>query len=246
MMEKMKGIISRLATDPQTIAAMIIQRSAASDELHLQLDIIQEREVKIVGQVADRRKGDGSPVFPNRELREAEAQRILETDTDFIAAKNNADVARRELRQLDAAIESATRRNNSDQTIVNLITALLNTGKYQEVNEVVSVYQACGGVTNNSGIQQKTIQETQNQTTPINTTNNVETGTVAVVTILEVRTTKPGTVRAYCQAEDGSKVPVFAKNGNAQALLGATGRKVVIKYQTVDRGWFAYEVQLVA
>lgn len=241
MMEKMKEVIRRIATDPDRISTMIIQRAAASDELHLQLDLLQEQEIKTAGAVADRRKTDGSPVFPNRELREAEALRMLAMNTEYLAAKNNADVARRQLRQLDAAIESATRRNDSDQTMVALITALLTTGNYQEASEVVSVYQA-----GNSGIQQKTNQETQNHATLINTTNNVETGTVAVVTILEVRSTKPGTVRAYCQTEDGTKVPVFAKNGNAQTLSGAQGRKVVIKYQPVDRGWFAYEVHLAA
>lgn len=246
MMENLKEIIRRLSDDPDRIATMIIQRAAASDELHSHLDMIQSREVKIAGDVAGRRKNDGSLVFANRELREAEAIRILATDTDYIEAKTNADFARTQLRQLDAAIESATRRNSSDEKIVGLITALINAGKCQEANEIVLNYQVGAATTSNNSIQQEKQdinQGTSNNATAVDTNAT----TTALVTVLEARPgTSPGTIRAYCKAQDGTKVAVFAKNGNGQTLLSAIGLKVQIEYQKVDRGWFAYKVLIAA
>lgn len=49
--------------------------------------------------------------------------------------------------------------------------------------------------------------------------DGTETGTF---TVLEVRSGKsPGVVRAYCQAIDGTKHAVYAKDGAGQALAGA-------------------------
>lgn len=37
--------------------------------------------------------------------------------------------------------------------------------------------------------------------------------------------------KAYCQAEDGGKQAVFAKNGNFRVLAGAVGKEVTVKYR---------------
>jgi hypothetical protein len=69
----------------------------------------------------------------------------------------------------------------------------------------------------------------------------LESGTF---TVLEVRAGKSeGTVRAYCQGEDGAKVPIYAKNGAAQALSKAVGKKVVVKFRRLDKGLFALEAR---
>ncbi|MQL52487.1 hypothetical protein GFC01_09470 [Desulfofundulus thermobenzoicus] len=63
--------------------------------------------------------------------------------------------------------------------------------------------------------------------------------------MLEVRSGKsPGVVRAYCQAIDGTKHAVYAKNGAGQALAGAVGKTVEIKYRQGDRGLIALDVRL--
>jgi hypothetical protein len=242
-MENLKVIINRLASDPENIASLIKSRAIASDELHLQLDNIQVREVKIAGDVASRRKSDGNPVFPNRELRDAEALRLLTADADYFAAKNLADKARNQMRELDAAIESATRRNNSDVQIVGLVTALLNAGKHQEASEVAGSYCCQPAAAQYEPNQQQVKAEAS--AADLGTTG---ISAVALVDVLEARPSKttPGTIRAYCQAEDGNKVAVYAKNGNGQALLSAVGKKVHIEYQKVDRGWFAYKVLIIA
>lgn len=72
--------------------------------------------------------------------------------------------------------------------------------------------------------------------------DGTETGTF---TVLETRAGKsPGTVRAYCQAADGNKVAVYAKNGNGQVLAGAVGKTVNVKYRQGDKGLIALNVQV--
>lgn len=71
--------------------------------------------------------------------------------------------------------------------------------------------------------------------------DGTETGTFHV---LETRESKPGVVRAYCQAEDGGKYAIFAKNGNAQVLAGAVGKRVLVRYRQGDKGLIAQNVNL--
>jgi hypothetical protein len=64
-------------------------------------------------------------------------------------------------------------------------------------------------------------------------------------TVLEARETKtPGVVRAYCEAEDGSKVAVFGKNGSGQALAQAVKKKVQVEYRQGEKGLIALSVRL--
>lgn len=65
-----------------------------------------------------------------------------------------------------------------------------------------------------------------------------------IFTVLEARPGKSeGTIRAYCQAEDGQKVAVYGKNGNGQALAGNIGKQVNIRFRHLDKGLFAVSVQ---
>jgi len=64
-------------------------------------------------------------------------------------------------------------------------------------------------------------------------------------TVLEARPGKsPGTIRAYCQAEDGAKHAVYAKSAAGQTLAGAVGRQVEVKYRQGDHGLIAVSVNV--
>ncbi|MTI80003.1 MAG: hypothetical protein FH758_03810 [Firmicutes bacterium] len=56
----------------------------------------------------------------------------------------------------------------------------------------------------------------------------------ADIKVLEARETKKGSVRAWCQFEDGHKEGVFAKNGAGKTLLQSTGKEVSIKYRRME------------
>ncbi len=58
-----------------------------------------------------------------------------------------------------------------------------------------------------------------------------------VVKVLEARETKnSGSVRAWCQFEDGHKEAIFAKNGAGRVLLESVGKEVAAKYRRMNNG----------
>ena len=69
----------------------------------------------------------------------------------------------------------------------------------------------------------------------------------SVFTVLEARPgSSPGTVRAWCEGADGRKVAVYGKNGAGEALAGAVGRRVEVRYRRGDKGLIAVEARPVA
>lgn len=59
-------------------------------------------------------------------------------------------------------------------------------------------------------------------------------------TILEARKTKePGSLRAYCQKADGTRVAVFADNPVAMIIKSSIGRKLLLTCETQEAGLFA-------
>lgn len=92
------------------------------------------------------------------------------------------------------------------------------------------------------------VQEPAKEPAPKNgqaqSNDGTDTGTFMV---LEVRPGKSqGTVRAFCQTDDGNKYAVYAKNGNGQVLAGAVGKQVEVKYRMGDKGLIALSVRMVA
>lgn len=244
MMEALNQIVCRLGQDPQIIAALVNERSLTSDQLHNYLDILREREIRLAGSVAERKKQDSSLVFPNQDLRAAETLRLLAADTEYQNAKTNVDKIRQQLRLLDAEIELSGRRNNADQKIIALVTTFINAGMQQEVHGILSAYLQ----------EEPVFQDTQINESPVETNrssigNGLKAGTNndKIFLVLEARPSKsPGTVRAFCEGSDGQKVAVYAKNGNGQTLLRCLGKKVKIECTPGDKGLIAYKVEPVA
>ncbi len=114
--------------------------------------------------------------------------------------------------------------------LVNLLAAMIQAGRDTSQLEA-AIAEALGEpvqeqkpATGNAQVAQQAqpAQPAQPNGQGQATGDGTATGTFKV---LECRESKTGVVRAYCQAENGEKHPVFAKNGNAQTLAGAVGRR---------------------
>lgn len=243
MIEVLNQMVNRLGQDPHAIAELVKKRSLCSDQLHNSLNTMREREINLAGYVADRRKQDGSLVFPNQDLRAAETLRLLAIDNDYQTAKTFVDETRQQLREFDSELEMIGRRNNADQKIIALVTAYISNGMQQEANSILNAYMS-EEITSAAAIQ-NTVENAVNQTIRSGNQNSVATDGVFLV--LEARPSRsPETIRAYCEGTDGRKVAVYAKNGNGQMLVRSLGKRVKIECTPGDKGLFAYKVEPVA
>ncbi|AEG15167.1 hypothetical protein Desku_1587 [Desulfofundulus kuznetsovii DSM 6115] len=141
--------------------------------------------------------------------------------------------ARAEYAASEAKLEALKARHTGAVALANLLAAMVQAGKDTQALEAV-VEKALGG--EQAQPDQKAQPDGQTAV------DGTETGTFKV---LELRQGKnQGVVRAWCEGADGRKVAVFAKNGAGQALAGAVGKMVEIKYRQGDRGLIALGVRL--
>ncbi|NPV72295.1 MAG: hypothetical protein HPY89_00575 [Pelotomaculum sp.] len=166
-------------------------------------------------------------------------------------AKGALEEARRAYALSEAALEKARAEHQGLVTLTQLLAAMTSAGKDTNPIRLAMVKLLQDEPT------QPAPAQTQPQPAPAAPAepapaqppasapangDGTETGTF---TVLEVRLGKSlGTVRAYCQAEDGNKYAIYAKNGNGQALAGAVGKTVNVKYRRVDKGLWAVNVQI--
>lgn len=72
-----------------------------------------------------------------------------------------------------------------------------------------------------------------------------ETASSGTFKVLEVRSTKTGATRAWCEAVDsGQKTVIYGKNGAGKALTSAVGKIVEVRYIEGDAGLIALSVRL--
>ncbi|ADI02762.1 hypothetical protein [Syntrophothermus lipocalidus] len=64
-----------------------------------------------------------------------------------------------------------------------------------------------------------------------------------VFRVLEARESKPGVIRAFVEAEDGTKTAMYAKNGAGRELASSLGKTVTVTYKKLDKGLFALKVK---
>ncbi|MCL6557265.1 MAG: hypothetical protein K6U74_00410 [Firmicutes bacterium] len=148
-------------------------------------------------------------------------------------AKGELEEARIAYALAEAALEKAKAEHKGLIALTGLLAAMTQAGK--DTSALEASIQAV--------IKQETIQE--NVPSAAAQGQRQEDTETAVFTVLEVRAGKsPGVVRAYCQAADGTKHAVYAKNGNAQALTGAVGKAAEVKYRQGDKGLIALSVRL--
>ncbi|HHW43550.1 MAG TPA: hypothetical protein GXX25_07030 [Desulfotomaculum sp.] len=154
--------------------------------------------------------------------------------------------ARADFAGAEAALEKARADHGSYVAMANLLAAYVQAGRDTTALET-AIAQALGIAVQpvqpvQAPVQAQPQAPAQQPPAQNGQGNGLETGTF---TVLEVRSGKsPGVVRAYCQAIDGTKHAVYAKNGAGQALAGAVGKTVEIKYRQGDRGLIALDVRL--
>lgn len=249
MREVLVDIAKRLGEAPALCGELVRKRAEISDTLHKNLDSMKEREVQVAGAVASERNGDGKPVYPNEQARQAEIARRLQTDTGYQFVKGKVERLRQELRELDARIEETGRKHRSDSNMAYLVASLLGAGLKEDAEAVLAAY-AEGSRT--AAVEDDADHDSRNDApakpgapgTPAPSGGgDLETG---IFNVLEVRPGKSeGTIRAYVEGPEG-KVALYAKNGAGKALAAAVGRTVEAKYRRLDRGLYAVQVRPVA
>lgn len=251
MKDVLEAIVRRLGEIPAVAGELVRRRAELSDALHCALDRIKLIETQVGGEVAAVRNGDGKPVYANETARNAEVARRLAGDREYQAARQEADCLRKELAELDARIEEIGRRHRSDANVVYLVASLVGAGLRPEAEAVLAAYaegcalQAPAAETGPAAQAEEAAAQTEEpaalkESSPAKGEDDLAEATFRV---LEVRPGKSeGTVRAWCEAEDGTKVAVFGKNGIAMALSAAVGKRVTIRYRKLDKGLFAVKV----
>ncbi|MEW5934517.1 MAG: hypothetical protein AB1816_13150 [Bacillota bacterium] len=243
MRETLEAVAKRLGELPALAGELVRRRAEVSDALHKALDRAKEIEARVGGEVAAVKNGDGRPVYGNEAARAAEIAQRLTADRAYQEARTEADRFRRELAELDARIEETGRRHRSDANLAYLVASLIGAGLRPEAEAVLAAYAE--GCATQTGILPEAVapggaEPVQAEEPAPAKGDDLLEGTFKV---LEARSGKsPGTVRAWCEADDGTKVAVFGKNGTAKALSAAVGKRVTIRYRKLDKGLFAVKV----
>ncbi|NHM25948.1 hypothetical protein G7K71_02765 [Desulfofundulus sp. TPOSR] len=153
---------------------------------------------------------------------------------ELVKLHQELNQARAEYAASEAKLEALKARHAGAVALANLLAAMVQAGK-DTVELEAAIAEALGEKQVPPAKQgQADSQPAQNA----QANDGTETGTF---TVLEVRSGKsPGVVRAYCQAIDGTKHAVYAKNGAGQALT--VGKMVKIRYRQGEKGLIALSV----
>lgn len=234
--EVLSELVRRMAEAPKVAEALVKQRGEASDALHRALEAAKEIEVTVGGQVANERGRDGRPVYGNSAQRAAEEFARLSKNGNWKKLQEEIDQQRVALRMCDAQLESLRLQAKADEALIGLATGLINAGRLEEAESILDAY-AGQGAEGQAGEVRNAPQA------PAPENKGTETG---VFTVLEARVSNPekGTIRAFCEADDGSKYAVFGKNGVGTTLAGAVGRRVKIRYRQADKGLYAVAAEV--
>lgn len=149
----------------------------------------------------------------------------------------------------EATYEKAKAEQAGLISLVGLLSASMQAGK--ETNEIEAAiasvigYQLTGTSVSNGKIERTTPADHRDK---VEDRDNDGSGS-GVFLILETRESSPGTVRAFAEAEDGSrsKHAIYAKNGMGQKLNQAKdlSKSVFVKYRQGDKGLIAYGVEII-
>ncbi|MDI6907911.1 MAG: hypothetical protein QMC81_10580 [Thermoanaerobacterales bacterium] len=245
MMRILSEIVKRMGETPAKAEELVLKRGEAADALHNGLDESKRIEIQVAGQVAAERNREGKPVYANAAMREFEEVRRLAAHGRYQELQGKIEAHRNALRALDAALESLRLRAKADEQVVALVTALLNTGHAEDAENVLTAY---AGVTASDEAQKDEAPAPAadaSPATPAGTAANPGGLETLRATVLEVRAGKSaGTIRAFCELDDGGKIAVYGKNGVGQTLAGAVGREVEVKGRHGDKGFIALDARV--
>jgi len=241
MREVLCKIVKRLGEAPALSGSLIEKRAEIADSLHKNLDSLKEKEIDAAGAVATERSKDGRPVFPNEAVRGAEILRRLKADSEYQNIREEADRLRLQLRKHDARIEETRQRHQSDSNVADMVSSMLRVGLKDEAAAVLAAYSDPQESASKESNSEKTSED---KDIPEKMDGDLETG---VFHVLETRPgRREGTIRAYVEAQDGTRTALYAKNGAGQTLAAAIGKEVEAQYRRLDKGLYAVRVCPVA
>ncbi|ABO49387.1 hypothetical protein Dred_0849 [Desulforamulus reducens MI-1] len=177
-------------------------------------------------------------------VREAQINNTANKDKDQVFQKIQKEI--NDVRVQYAVAKASLEKAKADQagliSLVGLLTVSMQAGRDTKELESVISMAICGNP--NELVCQEERKEKSEAAGSQGKENGMESG---VFNILEIRDSSPGTIRAWCDGEDGSKSAIFVKNGMRQKVIQAQelGKKIFVKYRQGDKGLIAYGVDIV-
>jgi len=249
----------------EQIENLVIGQHDARQMLHDTLDSVKGYEVLVAGQVASERTGNRQIAYPNEDVRKAEVARRLERDEEYQLLREKLQDARVNLAFAEAELEREKAEHSGFVALTGLLAAMVNAGQMSDLKNTEAVLAGmlkCQGKENqanrtvDNAIATSGRQEGQTVNAPVQpptqgfvqsatqVENDVKSG---VFIVLEARPSKtPGTIRGYCQSQDGSNVAIYAKNGYGQILAQSVGSSVQVSFRHGIKGLIATSVKKVS
>ena len=235
----LRELVEQARRLPEEVEKAAVEAQQLKQVLYELAEMQKRVEAEIAAEVANERNGDGKPAFPNEAARQGEISRRILASEKWRQLKKDVDEARREWWEAEARLERLKLEHRTAIALLDVVAGAIRAGKSPEEAEgllAVDCKAPASKPSQNGGKP----TATQDSTTSNGNGNGLKQ---AVVKVLEARPGKSeGTVRAWCETEDGDKVAVFGKNGTAKKLAAAVGGTVRVEYREGDYGWFAVKV----
>jgi hypothetical protein len=232
-------LIKQAQALPREIESLTVEVARAKQDLHDLLQFKAEYEARVAGEVADETDGDGKKKYPNEQARKAEIFRRLSESEEWSKLELAVREARSKTVELEARLERARYEHRSTTTLLNLLAGAVQAGSQDILKQVLEGAEEA----RREQCMENFVKACSGELPKQESNGNGNGLKKAEVKVLEVRPGKSeGTIRAWCEAGNGEKVAVYAKNGTAKKLAGAVGSLVNVSYKELDAGWYAVKV----
>ncbi|HHY93826.1 MAG TPA: hypothetical protein GX513_02260 [Firmicutes bacterium] len=240
----LKGLVEQAVRLPVEVEKAAVEAQQLKQDLYELAEMQKRLEAEIASEVANERNGEGKPKFPNDAARQGEISHRILASEKWRGLKRDVDQARKEWWEAEARLERMKLEHRSTIALLDVVAGAIRAGKSPEEAEGLLAAD-CDTPASKPSQNGGKPTVTQDDTTQGGGNGKENGGGLrqATVKVLEARPGKSeGTVRAWCEAEDGDKVAVFGKNGTAKKLAASIGEKVRVEYREGDYGWFAVKV----
>jgi len=244
MRETLTILGERLRELPTQISELLAKKAEAAEQIRQKTERMKEIELATALQVASEKREDGKPAFSNENMRQAEVAKRLKANAEYTFLDAEISTLKKFTLTADQELEFLTRTFKADTTILSTVSALLTVGRPEDAEALMEAYstQKVGEEPKSSAQPEQ--QPEQPQQPEGKKDSDLETG---IFTVLEVKTTSNGTIRAWCKNEStNEKIAIYAKNAAGKTLERSVGAKIEAKYRKLDKGLFAIAVKEVA
>ncbi|RPF47106.1 hypothetical protein EDD75_1379 [Thermodesulfitimonas autotrophica] len=239
----LKNLIEQARVLPGEVERLTLKLYETKQRLHTLLEDKAKLEAQVAGEVAGETDGNGKKRYPNEEARKAEIAKRLAANEIYQANEEAVKQAREEAVALEAKLDRARYQHRTATTLLNLLASAIQAGRKDIEEAILSSTEAAKREAAKKFVEGVKEIAKGNGSSNGNGNGNGNSLKEAKVTVLEARPGKSeGTIRAYCQTEEGEKVAVYAKNSTGKKLAAAIGEAVALKFKEMDHGWFAVSI----